>query len=272
MAITRGQLRRRIAGRLGDVTDLIATDNGTTTRLIDTIRLSGSIEAPKNREIVFTSGLNAGTVRRVTTYDMTAGHVDFAAVGVNTEIDDTAEMYNFRGRGWRVPEYNDAINQAISDSWPLFRQRYVYTPLLDFDSATGLVDLSGSDLTHVSNLLWQDQDGHFQIVPFALSPYGQGWSYDAGILRVVVRGDYVPNGSTMRVDGFKQPSPLDDDEDSTRINPEWLTMRACQILCMAGIDRDQANYNLGMVYGQQADALKTSIRTRIPRGTVAVIQ
>ena len=272
MAITRGQLRRRIAGRLGDVTDLIATENSTTQKFIDTIRLSGAIEVPKNRDIVFTGGHNTNTVRRVTTSDMTAGFVEFAAVGVNTEIGDTAEMYNFRGRGWRVEEYNDAINQAISDSWPLYREVYGLSGG-NFDASTGLISITDPLLTHITTVSYIDSAGYAQTVSNALLFRGQGWSYDPMLQRIDVRGcGEIPNGSAVRIYGFSRPDTLAADEDVTRINPEWLTMRACQILCMAAIDRDQANYNLGMVYGQQADALKTSIRTRIPRGTVLVIQ
>ena len=271
MAITRGQLRRRIAGRLGDVTDLIATENSTTQKFIDTIRLSGAIEVPKNRDIVFTGGHNTNTVRRVTTSDMTAGFVEFAAVGVNTEIGDTAEMYNFRGRGWRVEEYNDAISQAISDSWPLYREVFGYAPA-DFDISTGLIDINNASLTHITTLSYIDTDGFAQTVPNGLLFRGQGWSYDSTLQAIDVRGCVIPNGADLRIYGYTRPDTLSEDTDVTRINAEWLTMRACQILCMAAIDRDQANYNLGMVYGQQADALKTSIRTRIPRGTVAVIQ
>lgn len=269
MAITRGQLRRRIAGRLGDVQDLIATEDGSNTTLIDAIRLSGAIEQPKNRDIVFTSGPNQGVTRRVTGWDLVAGFVDFADVPDVTTTGDKAELYNFRGRGWRVEEYNDAINQALVDASDLARVRMGYAPD-PYDAHTGLIPITNPDMTHLVTLSYEGYGGIYETVPHALNFRGEGWSYDPTIQSIDVRGGVIPGGAILRVQGFKRPDPLITDSDVTSINAEWLTVKACHVLCMAAISRDPSNYNEGMVYGQEAEQTRSCLRTRIPRGTVAV--
>ena len=274
MSITRRALRTKVATRLGDITQLEATADGTTTSFIDTIRLSGQIEGPGNRDIIFTTAPNVGVSRRITSYNLSSGTLNFAAITGPPIAESTAEIYNFRGRGWRLEEYNNAIMQAQQGAFPLFKLK-VWTTMADtFDAMSGTIDFSGElppfgVFNYISGVLWVDQAGIWQPIPNAMTSRGQGWSYDGSTGLIDIRGGTVPNGSTMQIVGYGQEYPLDGDSVETAINEEWIINRTCQILCMGATDRDAANYNLGMVYGQNADRLKASIRTRLPSGTVS---
>jgi hypothetical protein len=271
MATTRGELRRMIGNTLGDVTELTATALGTTTKLIDAVTFSGAVESPLNRDIIFTSGTNANLIRRVLTYDASGTFITFAAVTAAVAAADTAEMYNFRGRGWRIPEVHRALNQAVEYSWPLYREPYSVSVAAVFDSSTGLLTIPAT-LTHVYGLQYQDTDLTWRPVPSAVTRYGQGWTVNLQSGVIDVRGvSTIPNGATVRLEGFKKPTALTTDASTTAINPEWLVSKTCAILCMGGVERDPANYNLGQIHDQKAERIKSAIRTRLPSGTVAVV-
>lgn len=270
--ISRGVLRRMIGNSLGDVTELSATANGSTTTFIDTVHLSQAVENPLNRGIVFTSGgVNVGAERRVTAYDFSTGTITFAALSSGTSQGDICEMYNFRGRGWTIPELHRAIAQAIEYSWPLYREPYSANVAAVFDSTTGLMTIPAT-FTHVYAIQYQDTDDTWRQVPSAVTHYGQGWTVNISSGVIDVRGmNIIPNGATVRLEGFKKPTAPATETATTTINAQWLVNKACAILCMGGTDRDPANYNLGQIFDQKAERTKSSIRTRLPSGTVAVV-
>jgi hypothetical protein len=270
VSTTRGALRRMIGNTLGDVTVLTATADGTTTRLNDTVRLSGSIEIPLNRGLIFTSGANIGIERRVTTSDMSVGYVDFAAVTAATATGDTAEMYNFRGRGWRIPELHDALNDAMLYASPPYWEPYSVAVAAVFNSTTGLLTIPAT-IQLVYAIQYQDADTFWHPVPSASSRYGQGWTVNLQSGVIDVRGTSIPNGAAVRLEGFKKPTALTIETSTTNINPQWLVNKACAILCMGGVERDSANYNLGQIFDQKAERGKSALHTRLPSGTVRVV-
>lgn len=264
LTTTRAELRRRIGFVLGDITPLIATAVGTTTRLTDTVRLGNSIERPNGRDIVFTNGANLGTVRRVTTSDMTAGTVDFAALGTAVALNDTAEMYDFRGKGWRVPEYDNAINMAIDAAWPLFGVPVTVSAAAVFDATTTTIDVP-SGIDQVESVEYQDSGDIWQIIPQASSRYGDGWSVEADGSDIVIRGAgwrARVSGMSVRLVGYTRATTLTADTDTTPIAPEWIVAKAASIMCLSATGRDTNNYNKGLLFREDADKLLPSIRTR----------
>ena len=264
LTTTRAELRRRIGRRLSDVTALTATANGNTTTFVDTIKLATSIENAKGREIVFTSGTNAGLVRRITDANMTTGTLTFAAVTASTAAGDTAEIYNFRLKGWPVDEYNDAINDAIDTAWPLFGTRVSVNASATFDSDSATIDVPAG-IDQLESLTYSDSDGILHEITQAPTRFDAGWSVAADGTTIHVRGRrWLCNldGMSVQLHGYARSARLDADTDDTDIPPEWLVYSACEILCMSAVERDSNNYNRGLLFREKADKARESIRTR----------
>lgn len=264
LATTRKEVRRRIGRRLSDVTQLTATANGSTTTFVDTTKLATSIENAKGREVVFTSGTNAGLVRRVTDANMTTGTLTFAAVTASTVAGDTAELYNFRLKGWTVDEYNDAINDAIDTAWPLFATKVSVNAAATFDADSGEIDIP-SGIDQVESVEYQDSSGIWHEITQAASRYDAGWSVAHDGTTLHVRGRRWLNGVsglTVRLNGYARSGRLDSDTATTDIPPEWLEYAACEILCLSARERDANNYNLALLFREKAEKARESIRTR----------
>jgi hypothetical protein len=262
LTTTRAVLRRRVATLLEDITEMTATANGLTTTFIDTIRLGNSIERATGREIMFTSGANLGTSRRVTTSDMTTGTLTFAAV-TSTVAGDTAEMYNFRLEGWISPQYHNALDMAIDQAWPLFGTKVTVAAAAVFSTTTTLIDIP-SGIDQLESVEYQDTSSLWQEVKQADGRYGVGWSVEADGTDVVIRGENWRDrlqGRSIRLVGYTRATVLATDAATTTIPPEWIVYKAASILCLAK-KRSPEIYNQGLVYREDAEKLEGRVRTR----------
>jgi len=260
---------------LGDVTPLTATVSGTTTTFIDTITLSSGVEHPKNRDIVITNGhlSNEGLVRRITGADLNSGSLTFDALPQATAADDTAELYNFRGKGFRVSEYNSAINQAIAESFPLYKSSN--SDLLSpdpYDTSDAPHILTGIGLTHMYSVGYTNSLGTFVTIPKAQGFGRSGWWVDHSRLYINdTRYTSIIQGESVVVQGYSRAQQVDDDTTDLILVPnEWLVFRTASILCMSAVDRDQGNFARAQTFQRQADMCQTSIRTRMPSTTVLI--
>jgi hypothetical protein len=260
---TLAELRRDIGYMLGDVLELTATANGSTTTFIDSVRLGTNIERPTGRDMVFTSGTNLGSVRRVSNSDTSTGTLTFAAV-TSTVAGDTAELYNFRSKGWTAAEYKRAINKAIDKAWPLFATKVTVSAAAAFSSTTTTIDVP-SGIDQIESVEYQDTDSLWQEIPQAMGRYKDGWSVEADGSDVVIRGwgwRQRADSRSIRFTGYTRATALSADTDATAIPPEWLCMEAASQMCLSATDRDTNNYNKGLLFREDADKLKGSIRTR----------
>jgi hypothetical protein len=268
MSTTLLELTKRVGGMLGDMTALTADVVGNTTVFNDTQALTINMEAPRNRDILFSyqvSGTgNLGVVRRVTNFDMNAGWVSFDAIPEATAVGDKAELYNFRGKGWRVTEYWSAINQAIQEAFPLYKQPYNAAVASTFDITTGNITIP-TTITHVAEIEYENTAGTWYRVPRSRRRGQSGWWVDDYAGTINVRDNNytaLMNGRSVRLIGATKPTPLTLGTDITYIDPEWLCARAASILCMSALDRDQGNYARGNYFQGQANANLSAIRTR----------
>ena len=270
---TRADIRRRVGNMLGDVTPLTATVAGTTTTFIDTITLSTGVEHPKNRDIVITDGhiSNVGMVRRITGADLNSGSLTFDALPQATAAYDTAEMYNFRGKGWRVSEYHSAINQAIAESFPMYKFLNSENIAASFAVADQPYNLSGLGFTHMYALQYTNALGTVVSIPKAQG-YGRSgwWVQDRKLIVNDTRYTSLLEGETVGIKGYSRPQPVDDEVDAITVPAEWLCFRVASILCMSAVDRDQGNFARAQTFQRQADQCQTSIRTRMPSTTVLI--
>ena len=148
LTATRGELRRSVAQLLGDLIEVTATDNGTTATFTDIVRLGTQIESPKHGDIVFTSGGNAGEIRRITNADLATGTIEFDLLPNQVLAGDTAEIHNINAKGWPVYEKHNAIDQAQQAAWPAYKEP-ITVPLTDLFSLTEPVLSVPEDMTHV---------------------------------------------------------------------------------------------------------------------------
>ena len=271
---TRAQIRRTVGTMLGDVTALSANANGTTTTFIDTVNLSGNIENPYNRDIIFRNSTavdNDARIRRITHSDLLAGWVAFEALSYATYVDDQAEMYNFRGKGWRVVEYNEAINQAIREANVLGPAPDTAT-LLASDIDGNVATISTTGLTSVYSVQYLQGESWIEVSS-ANRQTGYEWWTDGGV-RLVLNGyTNVLNGlddNELKIYGHAPRSEFDDDADSISINMEWMTNKVAEILCASALDRDQGNFARAQMFGRKASMTESAIRTRKPGSSRSV--
>ena len=270
----RSEIRRMVGNLLGDVTWLQATATGTTTTFVDTIRLSSNIESPFNRDLVYTAQNAAliGTVRRVTGADLLAGWISFDAMSAASTLGDTVELYNFRGKGWRIDEYNSAINQAIREAANnLYREPVTYPVEVD-DIESDNIHLSAnySELTHIVSIEAFNSGTLWNTIKPASKQNGYGWWADGGQNISIEGYSSTLSGAgagDLYIKGFKAPTELGVDTAETYIPVEWLSLKTAEILCASALDRDQGNFARAQMFARKADMALPSIRTRIPGST-----
>ena len=266
LTTTRAEIRSRLAMLFGDRFPLTAT-GGSTTTFIDTQHLTSLMERPDERQLVFLSGLNEGLVRRVTDANLSTGTLTVATLPNAVIAGDTAELYNFRAKGGTYAEYNDAIRMAQDAAWPAHRVRVVLDIAALFDDTTGEIEIP-VEIVEIETLEYQDTDALWQTVPRAASAFATGWSVEPvnGVLTVRDQAWTGPmDGVGTRLRGWARETPMDDDNDTTTIHPDWLVWQAKRymhdIKVNQGIDQ-QFHYNQSLVAQQEADKLRKKLVTR----------
>jgi len=238
---TRAQLRRQIADRFEDLVMLTATANGSTTTLLDTINVNAGTEHFNGREILFTSGTNDGLVRRITGTTSSTGTLTFAAVTASTATNDTADVYNRRGRGFTVAQYNRAINNAINDAYPLGMIEVVATVTnpAAFDAETPEITVPAS-IIDVLELEYADSSGDYHVLPKARRRGGYGWFADpaSGQLRLHGRVAASADGLVLRIHGLGRQDELSSDSDTCALSPEYIVARAAYHLALGAVDNE----------------------------------
>lgn len=228
MPTTRLTLVQDTLKSLGDLRILTATRDGSDVILWDDVNLAGEPGAYAGREVKFISGtaLNIGAVRYVTgSADRGIGFG--VALSAATAVGDVAWMVNTRGIGYRFADVEDAINQAIRDA----RQHGpvpTSTDTEDYDRGDAIAIPDG--WVSVENLQWQDEQDttKWRVIPKARRNNGNGWWVDR-FARVVYVGNnqgYKLDGRTLKLWGLIEPEELDDDDDETSVNANWLAKTA----------------------------------------------
>ena len=112
---TREQIRRSVAANLDQLPAGTATGNGSTTTLLDTTLLGGD-DHYNGWWIVFTSGTNDGSIKRVSDYTASTGTITWiGAVGASSATNDTYELWEPHFPPERIHEL---INGAIIQRTP----------------------------------------------------------------------------------------------------------------------------------------------------------
>ena len=112
---TREQIRRTIASNLDQLPSGSANGSGSTTTLLDTTLLGGD-DHYNGWWIVFTSGTNDGSIRRISDYTASTGTLTWVtAVAAGTSATHTYELWEPHFPPERIHELiNDAIIQRTA--------------------------------------------------------------------------------------------------------------------------------------------------------------
>lgn len=269
---TLEELIARVAFRLGDHVLLESSDAGSTTTFVDTINIPMGNEDLTRRQLVFTSGTYRGTVKVIQATDVSAHAITFdPPTAATIPAGVSALVINKRGMGYSYLEYKRAINMAIDDAYPIYREWVVYTAGT-FSSDSPTISLLAGVVGEVAAVQYQDDNGDWWPVDQALHMAYPGWQVNPYSNEIVVNDLDLRDtldGLTVRVLGEGKPASLSTYSDTTRIHPEWLTARACYHLCLMGLDRDITGLRSKQVLTFQAEAEQrmTLIRTRREPGS-----
>lgn len=239
---TFAQLRQRVADKFEDLVQLVSTANGNVgkTTLIDTYHINPGTEHFNGRDVLCTSGTNAGLKRRVTgTADTTGTLTLNAALTAATATNDTFDVFNRRGRGFAIDQYNRAINNAINDAYPSSVIAVVASITGAFDADTPEITIPAA-VTEVTSLEAQDSRGDWHIIPKARSRGGEGWyaDADAGQLRLHGRNAWNVDTLSLRVHGFGRQGTLSSESDTCVIRPEFIVAHAAYHLALGAVGNE----------------------------------
>ena len=271
--VTRAELRRGIADRLGDLLILEATSaSPSNTTFVDALNISGAADNLNGRQFIVATGLNTGHVGRIVSSNESNNTITFTPAADNVFLaGDQLEVVNERSRGWSVAEYNRAINRAIRDAYPLGMAALAATLPADFDLQSPTLTVP-EVLDEVYEVAWQDPST--QVWNPIRGGQFYGWSVDstAGTISIEGTPGTLADGASIRLAGYGRHPELLTDDDVTGLNPEWLTARACYHLATSGADRDGARANTILLFQRDSEGFRSRIRTMRKPGTVRVRQ
>ena len=267
---TYQQLRERLADKFEDLVQLTATDAGNAgkTTLIDTYHVNPGTEHFNGRDVLCTSGSNNGLKRRITGTADTTGTITLnAALTAQTAANDTFDVFNRRGRGFSIEQYNRAINNAINDAYPSAVIAVVANITGAFDADTPEITIPAS-VTEVVSLEAQDDTGNWHIIPKARSRGGEGWyaDSDAGQLRLHGRNAWDVDTLSLRVHGYGRQGTLSAESDTCVIRPEFIVAHAAYHLALGAVGNEDMAVRVNSLK-RELDEQRVAIRRlREPSG------
>lgn len=272
-ALTRREIRRRVADRLGDLTILEATAaSASDTTFTDALNISGAADNLTGRQFSVATGVNTGHIARIVSSSESTNSITFTPAADSIfAVGDELEVVNTRSRGWSIAEYNRAINNAISDAYPLGVASLTASIPDAFSRDSPIVTIP-EVLDEISEVAWQDPDT-LAWIPLRPGAF-YGWAVDPANATLTVTGwpSDLADTRALRLSGYGRHPTLLTDDDVTALHVEWIVARACYHLALAGADREGARGNTILVYQQEADRARIRIATLRRPGTVQVRQ
>lgn len=265
---TLRELRRAVADRFGDLTQLTTTangDNSTFTTLIDALNVNGGSEHFNGRMLLVTSGTYANHKARITGTADSTGTLTFTpAAGGRIVSGVTVDVFNRRGIGFTIAEYDRAINNAIDDAFPLGLIEIV-DPLTSGE-ATSTDDVTTItvpvDLYEVFAVEWQDDDDLWREVPKATRTNLFGWKATAdGIITITGLPQEDTEEHSLRLRGYGRQDQLTADTDACLLPKEWVVARAAYHLALGALMRGSEYGALAQQFAREAEMVRTRLRT-----------
>lgn len=173
---------------------------------------------------------------------------------------DQIDVFMHRGTGWRIEEYDGAINDAIR----MLDKKYTQDATLDtttgFDPYAPFITVP-DDWVGVYRVEYRLSDGLYVDItePFELDQENHavriGWN-DSGFMR----------GCVARIYGKKMWPELEDDEDKTRVPMGYLQYTVGALLLMSGAHRqvERETENKALFFNQRASEFMEQVGGRVP--------
>lgn len=237
------QLRQQTADKFEDLVQLVATASGNVgaTTIVDTYHINDGTEHFNGRDVLSTHATNnPGLKRRVTATNSTTGTITLnSALTTQTATSDTFDVFNRRGRGFTIDQYNRAINNAILAAYPGAVIQVVASITAAFDVDTPEITVPAS-VTEVITLEAKDTSGDWHVVPKARSRGGEGWWPDqnAGQLRLHGRNAWDVDTLSLRVHGYGRQDVLSAETDTCAIRPEFVVAHAAYSLALGAVGNE----------------------------------
>jgi len=239
--ISKRDLRRRILHMLGDLTIVVATDNGSDVTLIDRRRLIGEAGAYRGMQcMIVTPGLNYTAERYVTGSSRDNRSISFDhPLPIATVVGDEAELINFRGMGYHFDMVNRSIEYAVEAAADAAVEAVMLTNL-DTYERYGTIAIP-DDWISIGAVQWRDADDQpWQNLTYSSRALGSGWSIDRSNRTIVIGGErsHRINDRSTQIHGFRRPEIPVNDDDLVGINADWLTAQCVAELSMAAYRRN----------------------------------
>lgn len=230
-------LRRRVGRALGD----LRTCRATAATAAGTFTAANDLLLPNNAYMgryahgAVCAAANRGKSRFViasaqTTATITFGNAFPAAFAVGDQLDLTNE----RGIGWLPEDYHDAINTAIRDAGDMGGVPLGATITSAFDGDAGRAALpSAFGWVHAVEYRTAT-DAAWLPVARAADVRGPGWFVADRYLELGATHAALADGGSVRVLGAGTPDTLEDEDDRTLVNAEWVEAYALKRLLLAG--------------------------------------
>lgn len=260
---TRSELRRALADRFGDLTQLTTTSSGSSTTLIDALNVNAGSEHFNGRQLLITSGTYSGTKARVTGTTDSTGTLTFTpAAGGTIASGVTVDVFNRRGIGFTIAEYDRALNSAINDAFPMGMIELIdtlTTGVTVTDDVTTI--LVPAKYFEVYALEYKDEREAWHPIPKATITNGYGWRARAdGYLEVQGLPQRSTDDETLRLRGYGRQDTLSADTAECGLNFEWLIARAAYHLALGALMRGTEYGSLANQFARDAEASRTRLR------------
>ncbi len=272
MAVTRAQIRSWVGSLLGEVINLTATANGSTTSLVDSVNLVREDGYLEGRQLIVVSATNTGNnglIRRVSANSKTGKSITIdPALPSAVSSGDVVELWFKRDQGPTIQEVHDAIARSVAAVKNTVLSPQMASGAAAFDRTSPVITEVGNTWTFFSGVDWQDPNGTWHPVPPAdlrLAPSGNNPFVD---IEVRNRSRILMDGMEYRVKGYAEHAIPSADADVISVDSEWLVHQvAAQLLISAsGRMSDQASAERKAQYMQTlADARRPKPGIR-PRG------
>jgi hypothetical protein len=223
----RRDIRQRIAADLDDYRALNAS-GGSETTFTDPLELLDFDDLYIGAHLLITSGdaANVGQVRRVTASSMSASTITFApALPAPIQPGDTADLYNLRGRGVRLAEYNLAISAAVNEVRRMICLEEQATPAtVTYDNTVIPIPDRWIAVCDARTSVDDGDSDLFFAIPPARYEGTPGWYLRAGDRTVFIGGRYreMLDGREVTLTGYVPHPDVTSDESPIFVDAEWL--------------------------------------------------
>ncbi len=241
MAATRQALRQEIGRLTGDMLKVTATAIGTTTTLIDKLRLYRGDGQLEGRIGWVTSGTaaNLSAMVRVTGNTRSTFTVTFAdtALPSATAVADVIELWNERGQGYYPDDVNSEMNTALAIAAGM-----VTSPdemlITDFDYSDPYLTIPAT-WQYFGGVWYQGEEDIWREIPAT----DTHMDVDTKNRTVRLKGDAARRAHTytVRLIGDVASTPLTLDSQSTSCDAEWLTAYVAYRLLFGAMRRAAGN-------------------------------